>query len=94
MEPAYFARRAGKPGGVDHAGVDRRPDAGNRSFGLCLRHLLPGLGPSAPVAAAGPVQFSTEFNSGPLAGVLRAPQRARGDQEAVTIIAWSVEWMR
>ena len=26
---------------------------------------------------AGPVQFSTEFNSGPLAGVLPLPQRSR-----------------
>ena len=79
---------------AQETGLDRRPDAGNRSFGLCLRHLLPGLGPSAPVAARRPRPVLHRVQQRP---ARRRPARlrsARGDQEAVTIIAWSVEWMR
>ena len=50
----------------------RRPGPGLGPLGLRLRHLLPGLGPSAPVAARRPPRVSVEFDSGPLAGPLHA----------------------
>ena len=62
----------------------RRPDPGHGPLGLCLRHLLPGLGPSAPVAARRP---RPDLRRVRLRPARRRPARHRGGggrQEAVT----------
>ena len=37
-----------------------------------MRHVLPGLGPSARIATCRPADITLDFDSGPLAGLMHA----------------------
>ena len=76
----------GVPGRGDHPGDDRRPDPGHGPLGLCLRHLLPGLGSSAPVAAHRPRSAFRRIRLRPPGRCSACHGHAGGGQEAVSVV--------